>query len=81
MNLYSYDGPVLEFERIIANNWKSDTWATSERKARANLAYRFKMETGRSPRSRISIPGKLYLVGKDENNGGSKRNVLRQTAR
>lgn len=77
MNLYSYDGPVLEFEKIIANHWKATTHAVSEQKARSNLAHRFKMETGRSTRSRISLPGKLYLEGKVENNGGSKYNILR----
>lgn len=59
MRLYSYDGPVLEFDRIVANHWKGSTRAESEKKARCNLAYQFKMETGRVPRCRITIPGKL----------------------
>lgn len=68
MKLYSYDGPVLEFDRIIANHWKASTRAESEKKARCNLAYQFKQENGRVPSAKISVPGKLMIVeGKDEN--------------
>ena len=49
MPLYSYNGPVLEFDRIIANNWQAQTYATSEAKARANLAYQFKKTYGKVP--------------------------------
>ena len=59
MKFYSYDGPVLEFDRIVANHWKASTYAESEKKARCNLAHQFKMQTGRAPRSKITIPGKL----------------------
>ena len=70
MNLYFYDGPVLEFERIIANHWSSSTRAETEKKARNNLAFQFKKQSGRSPRSKISIPGKLTIIeGDDYNNG------------
>lgn len=61
MKLYSYDGPVLEFDRIVANHWKASTRAESEKKARCNLAYKFKIETGRVPRSKITVPGKLVV--------------------
>lgn len=66
MNTYIYNGPVLEFDRIIAEHWSSSTRAPSEKKARCNLAYQFKMETGRIPRSKITIPGKLKLIEGDE---------------
>lgn len=62
MNLYYYNGPVLEFERIIADRWSASTRAPTEKKARSNLAYQFKMETGRMPRSKIIVPGKLKIV-------------------
>ena len=62
MKFYSYDGPVLEFDRIIANHWKASTYAESEQKARCNLAYQFKQQTGRVPRSMITIPGKLIVI-------------------
>lgn len=63
MTLYSYDGPVMEFDRCIANHWKGQTYAVSEAKARTNLAYQFKRETGRVPRTRISLPGKIVIEG------------------
>lgn len=69
MKLYIYDGPVLEFDRIIANHWSGSTRAESEKKARSNLAYQFKMEYGREPRSKISIPGKLIIKGDEQHNG------------
>lgn len=59
---YSYDGPVMEFDRCIANHYKASTYAPSEKKARANLAYRFKQETGRIARAQIKLPGKLVVI-------------------
>lgn len=63
MNLYSYDGPVCEFGRIVANHWKCQTYAASEAKARANLVYQFKRDTGRVPRTKITLPGKVIVEG------------------
>lgn len=66
MKLYSYDGPVLEFERIVANHWKGSTYAESEAKARCNLAYQYKISHGKVPRSKITIPGKLTVIEGDD---------------
>lgn len=66
MNLYFYDGPVLEFEKVVANHWTSKTLAESEKKARCNLAYQFKMQSGKTPRSKITIPGKLTIIEGDD---------------
>lgn len=65
MALYSYDGPVLEFDRIVANHWKSQTYATSEAKARSNLVYQFKKSNGKVPRTKITLPGKIVVEGVD----------------
>ena len=59
MALYSYDGPVLEFDKIVANRWKGQTYAPTEARARTNLAFQFKRYTGRVPRSKITLPGKI----------------------
>lgn len=61
MALYSYNGPVMEFDRIVANYWLGQTYAVSEAKARTNLAFQFKKETGRAPRSKITLPGKISI--------------------
>ena len=66
MKLYSYNGPVLEFERIVANRWQGQTYAASESKARANLAYQFKRNFGKSPRTKISLPGKIVVEGDEQ---------------
>ena len=66
MKLYHYNGPVLEFDKIVANHWSASTRAESEKKARSNLAYQFKMENGKMPRSMRTIPGKLNIVEGDE---------------
>ena len=73
MNLYAYNGPVLEFDRIIADHWVSSTRAESEKKARSNLAYQFKKQTGRAPQSKITIPGKLSIIEGDEQHSGGNR--------
>lgn len=62
MNCYLYDGPVMEFQKVIARNWKSYTYAASEQKARCNLAYQFKKANNRIPDSRITLPGKIEVV-------------------
>ena len=56
---YSYDGPVMEFEKVIANRWTGTTYASSERRARSNLTFRFKQEFGKSTGAKITLPGKL----------------------
>lgn len=63
MTLYSYDGPVLEFNRIVASRWYGETYAVSEAKARTNLAFRYKKETGRVPQTKITLPGKIIVKG------------------
>ena len=62
MKHYIYDGPVLEFGRCIANRWQGSTYAVSESKARANLAYQFKKQFNKVPSSKITLPGKILQV-------------------
>lgn len=63
MTLYTYAGPVLEFDKIVTNCWRGQTYAVSEAKARSNLAYQFKRENGKVPRSKITLPGKIVAEG------------------
>ena len=62
MNKYSYNGPVMEFDRCIANNWRGETMAVSEKKAKSNLVYQFKKKNNRTAATRISLPGNVELV-------------------
>lgn len=59
---YTYDGPVLEFDRIVAEHWKGETMAPSEKKARNNLAFQFKQQYNRVARSKITLPGKVEEI-------------------
>lgn len=62
MQKYAYNGPVMEFDTCIMNNWKGETMAVSESKARSNLAYQFKKKYNRIASSRISLPGEIVMV-------------------
>lgn len=59
---YIYNGPVMEFDRLLATNWRAETFAVSERKARSNLAYQFKKNNSRAVYTKIKFPGKLEAV-------------------
>lgn len=63
MNRYSYNGPVMEFDNCVQHNWKGETMAVSEKKAKSNLTYQWKKQHGRSASTKIRLPGKLMLVG------------------
>lgn len=61
--LYSYNGPVMEFGRVVDNLWKGETYATSEQKAKSNLAYQYKNSHGKLPQSKITLPGNVVRGG------------------
>lgn len=56
---YKYQGPVLAFDRLIANNWSGETVAISEKKAKSNLGYQFKKDANLANNTRVSLPGKI----------------------
>lgn len=62
MPLYSYDGPIKVFDQIVTSQWKGSTIAPTEKKARSNLAFQYKKESGRSRTSKVSLPGKLVVI-------------------
>ena len=58
---YTYDGPVMEFDRLLADHWKGETTAPSEKKARSNLIYQFKKQNSRIVGTKITLPGKIKM--------------------
>lgn len=60
---YVYDGPVLEFDRVVSEHWRATTFAPSERKARSNLTYQFKKQFGKDPATKITLAGDIRLLG------------------
>lgn len=54
-----YDGPVMVFEHIVTNKWKSYTFAPSEAKARSNLVFQAKKCLGLSNSAKVHLPGTI----------------------
>ena len=61
MRQYSYNGPVMAFDKCIAEDWEGSTYAASEKKARGNLAYQFKKKYNKLPRTKITLPGRIVV--------------------
>lgn len=61
--IYEYCGPVCIFGQCVQNGWTATTRAVSEKKARSNLAYMWKMQNNKMPNSRVELPGELKVVG------------------
>ena len=56
---YVYEGPVMAFGRCIDNCWRDETMAVSPSKARSNMAFHYKKQTGQTARTKIELPGKI----------------------
>lgn len=59
---YTYDGPVMEFDRLVTDRWKGETQAPSISKAKSNLAYQFKKKFNRVSSTKITLPGRIIEV-------------------
>ena len=60
--LYSYRGAVtrrsyLYEDSVITHDWSAQTYAVSEKQARNNLAYRFKILNGLPKNAMLGVPG------------------------
>lgn len=64
MNIYIYEGPVLEFGRLVEERWYGETMANTEKKAKSNLAYQWKKRNNRLASSVITLPGKIQLLNR-----------------
>ena len=59
---YLYRGPVMKSNRCVYNCWEAETLAPSEKKARANLEFRFKKEMGLIRNVKISLANKVIAI-------------------
>lgn len=59
---YSYSGPVLEFDRLVAQRWTGETMAPTAKKARSNLSYQYKKQNNRNASIRVTLPGEIKMV-------------------
>lgn len=53
----------MVFDICVASVWRGTTYAVSEAKARSNLTYQAKKMLGKLPSTRVTLPGKIVLVG------------------
>lgn len=56
---WSYNGPVLAFDKLATSKWKGETIATTLERAKSNLAYQYKKKNHLSPMARIMFPGEV----------------------
>ena len=59
---YSYEGPVITFDKCVADRWKAETMAPSEKKAKSNLTYQAKQQLNLIAGTRVILPGKIKMV-------------------
>ena len=59
---YIYDGPVMFFDKLVADHWKGETMAPYEQKARSNLEYQAKMKLNLIAGTKVTLPGKIKMV-------------------
>ena len=59
---YAYDGPVMYYGKIFNKQWKGETVAPSESKARSNLRYQYAQANNRKVTTGISLPGKITKI-------------------
>lgn len=65
-HLYVYNGPVMMFDTVLVYNWSASTFASSEKKARSNLAFQYKRQTNRSATANIRLPGTIERADREE---------------
>jgi hypothetical protein len=56
---YRYEGPVMEFDHLIALKWNGETVASSEKEAKNHLVYQFKAQNNRGKNARIILVGNV----------------------
>lgn len=61
-NKYIYDGPVLLFDTLVADHWKGETMAPTEKKARSNLEYQVKKQMKLAANSKVSLPCEIKMA-------------------
>lgn len=59
---YIYEGPVMEFDRCVCNNWHGETSAPTPAKAKSNLSYQFKKQYKLERNVRVTLPGTLRAI-------------------
>lgn len=67
MERYFYDGPVMEFDRVVQERWYGETMAVSASKAKSNLIFQWKKKNNRLANTSIKLTGKVQRM--EDNDG------------
>lgn len=59
---YVYDGPVMFFDKLVADHWRAETMAPSKQKAKSNLSYQAKRQLNLIAGTRVTLPGEIKMV-------------------
>lgn len=59
---YIYDGAIMVFDKCVESNWKAETMAPSEKKAKSNLTYQAKRYLNAIAGAKVTLPGKIKMV-------------------
>lgn len=59
---YIYDGPVMLFDRCVADHWRGETMAPTKTKARSNLAFQAKKQMNLIAGTKVTLPGEIKMV-------------------
>lgn len=62
MHEYYYEGPVVVFGRVVADNWFGSTRAKSIKKAKSNLIFQFKKQSNREVSTKVELTGEVKEV-------------------
>lgn len=62
LNTYRYTGYVTSFGKIIDTIQNQYTKAVTEARAKANLAFTYKMTHSLTRNTKIELPGKLEVI-------------------
>lgn len=64
MGHYKYEGAVFRSSpsRCVAQRWKAETYAISEKKAKTNMCYQYKKQYGLVPGVKITLPDEVTEV-------------------
>lgn len=59
MKTYKYNGPVMGLNGLLEQNWKAETYAGTEKKAKSNLMHQYRRERDLANNFKVILPAKL----------------------
>ena len=60
--LYTYEGAVIVFDRVVAHNYRAQTTAASPAKARSNIAYQYRKKANIADHIPVRLTGEPVAI-------------------